>query len=317
MRVIDHIENAKKTIFSFEVLPPLKGNGIDRLFDNIDMLMEFDPKIINITSHRDEYVFKSNEQGYFERKVARKRPGTVAIAAAIKNKYNVTVVPHLVCGGFSQSETEYALFDLNFLGIHDLLLLQGDNKNKDKYPPTVGNQNNYSLDLITQVNNFNKGKLIDNDNIEPFKNSFAYGVAGYPEKHEAAPNFESDLNFLKQKVDAGADYIVTQMFFNNQHYFNFVDRCREIGITVPIIPGIKPINDKSQLTILPQIFKSEIPEDLAKELRKCDTKDKVLDLGVEWALMQSKELMQHNVPVLHFYTLFANNSVKRIAKEIF
>lgn len=317
MRVIDHIKNAKRTIFSFEVLPPLKGNDIDRLFRTIDKLIEFSPKYINITSHRDEFVFRSGENGMFERRVIRKRPGTVAVAGAIKNKYNITVVPHLICGGFSKNETEYALLDLNYLGIHDLLLLRGDFRHKDRYPAHDGEENAYAIDLIKQVNEFNHGKFIDGTKVDELKSPFKYGVAGYPEKHEEAPNIDSDIYYLKHKVDAGADYIVTQMFFDNSKYYDFVDRCRKSGIKVPIIPGLKPITLKNQINVLAQIFKTDIPEELAKEIRKCDTEEKAKELGVEWGIYQAKDLMKNNVPALHFYTMMGTESVRKIAKAIF
>ncbi len=317
MRVIDHINNASKTAFSFEVLPPLKGNNIRKLYENIDRLMEFEPKYINITSHRDEVVFFDNQNGLYERKVVRKRPGTVAVAAAIKNKYNITVVPHLICGGFSKDETEYALIDLNFLGIYDLLLLRGDFRHKDKYPKQKGLSHAYAIELIEQVNQFNDGNFLDGRKVARFPEKFTYGVAGYPEKHEEAPNIDSDIYYLKKKVDAGAEYIVSQMFFDNNKYYKFVEKCRLAGIKVPIVPGLKPITLQNQLRILPQIFKTDIPEDLAKEIRKCKTEEQVAALGVEWGIFQANDLKEHNVPVIHFYTMMAEKSVRKIAKAVF
>ena len=317
MTVAELIRSQKNTGFSFEILPPLKGNDINRVFRTIEMLKEFDPLYINITSHRDEVVFKNTEKGLFERRVIRKRPGTVAVAASIQHKYGIKVVPHIICSGFTKSETEYALIDLNFLGIHDILVLRGDNSQKERFhnPGEEGNQ--YAIDLINQINDLNQGKFLDGTLMDPFETPFSYGVAGYPEKHEEAPNMESDIFWLKQKVDAGAEYVVTQMFFDNQKYFSFVDRCREAGINVPIIPGLKPITLKNQLTVLPKIFHVDIPEPFAKELRKCKDNDEVKQVGVEWCTMQAKELKDAGVPMLHFYTMMASKSVQQVAKAVF
>jgi methylenetetrahydrofolate reductase (NADPH) len=317
MTVAELIRSQKDTGFSFEILPPLKGNDINRVFRTIEMLKEFNPLYINITSHRDEVVFKNTEKGLFERRVIRKRPGTVAVAASIQHKYGINVVPHIICSGFTKSETEYALIDLNFLGIHDILVLRGDNSQKERFlnPGEEGNQ--YAIDLINQINDLNQGKFLDGTLMDPFETPFSYGVAGYPEKHEEAPNMESDIFWLKQKVDAGAEYVVTQMFFDNQKYFSFVDRCRKAGINVPIIPGLKPITLKNQLTVLPKIFHVDIPEPFAKELRKCKDNDEVKQVGVEWSTMQAKELKDAGVPMLHFYTMMASKSVQQVAKEVF
>ncbi|MCC8155009.1 MAG: methylenetetrahydrofolate reductase [NAD(P)H] [Tannerellaceae bacterium] len=316
MRVIDLINSSRQAAFSFEILPPLKGNSIQRVYKIIDKLREFDPKYINITSHHGEFVYKTLPDGTFQKVNIRKRPGSVAIASAIQNKYGITAVPHIICKGFTKEETEYALIDLNFLGVHDLLLLRGDVKTLDP------NQNpaafhNYATDLQEQVNNFNKGVSLDGSAFEAHETPFSYGMACYPEKHEEAPNLESDIYYLKEKVKNGADYLVTQMFFDNEKYYAFVERCRAEGITVPIIPGIKPIVFKNQLTVLPKIFRSDIPEPLATELRTCKNDEEAKAIGVEWSIAQCKDLIEHGVPSLHFYTLMASDSVYKVAKEIY
>jgi len=317
MTVAELINNSKETGFSFELLPPLKGNDIDRVFKNIDLLKEFNPLYINITSHRDEMVYKDLEKGLFERRVTRKRPGTVAVAASIQHKYGINVVPHIICSGFTKSETEYALIDLNFLGIHDVLVLRGDNSQTNRFFKPEEQGNNYAIDLVHQVNEQNQGKFLDGTLMDAFETPFSYGVAGYPEKHEEAPNMDSDLFWLKQKVDAGADYIVTQMFFENSKYFEFVKKCRAIGIKVPIVPGLKPITLKNQLNVLPKIFHVDIPEAFAKEIRKCKDDVAVKQVGVEWCIQQAKELMDHKVPILHFYTMMATQSTRKVAEAIY
>ena len=317
MTVAELIKSTIQTGFSFELLPPLKGNSIAKVFNTIDQLKEFNPLYINITSHRDEMQYKDTANGLYERKVIRKRPGTVAVAASIQHRYGIKVVPHSICSGFTKSETEYALIDLNFLGIHDLLVLRGDNSSKNRFKQSSEVGNAYALDLVNQVNELNTGQFLDGTLLDAFDTPFSYGVAGYPEKHEEAPNMDSDLYWLKQKVDAGAEYIVTQMFFDNAKYFDFVKRARDMGITVPIVPGLKPVTSMNQLTVLPKIFHVDIPEDFAKEIRKCKNNDEVKQVGVEWCIQQSKELMQHNVPVLHFYTMMATNSTRKVAEAIY
>ncbi len=307
----------KETKFSFELLPPLKGNNIDKVFHTIDILKEFNPQFINITSHREEYAFETNSKGFIEKRVIRKRPGTVAVAASIQNKYGIKVIPHIISRGFTRSETEYALIDLNFLGIHDILILRGDDAHKDKYPIREDKCNQYAIELAEQVNDLNKGVFLDGTSVEPFETPFSYGVAGYPEKHEEAPNMDSDLSYLKAKVDAGAEYVMTQMFFDNQKYYDFVDKCRAAGITVPIIPGIKPVTAASQLTVLPKIFSCEIPEDFAKELRRCKNNDEVKQVGVEWCTQQALDLKKNGVPIIHFYTMMATQSVRKIAEAVY
>ncbi|MDR2824190.1 MAG: methylenetetrahydrofolate reductase [Prevotellaceae bacterium] len=315
MSVIEKINSAKRTAFSFELLPPLKGNGIDSVFGTIDKLREFDPQYINITTHRSEFVYRDKGDGTFVRVTERHRPGTVAVAAAIQNKYNITVVPHILCSGFSREETEYVLIDLQFLGITDLLLLRGDKAKRDKEFVVTGNA--HATDLQLQVNQFNIGFF---ENGEPMKNKgvpFSYGMACYPEKHDEAPNLDADLIWAKKKVDAGAEYLVTQMFFDNAKYFNFVEKCRKIGINVPIIPGIKPITLCNQLTVLPKIFHVDIPETFAHELAKCKTDEQATEAGVQWCIEQAKELKISGVPSIHFYSFMATESVRRVAKAVY
>ena len=317
MKVIDIIQGSGKTAFSFEILPPLKGNSIQKVYNVIDKLREFDPKYINITSHHSEYIYKTLPDGKMEKVNIRKRPGSVAIASAIQNKYNITAVPHIICKGFTKEETEYALIDLNFLGVYDLLLLRGDIKTLEAADANSKLYHNHATDLQEQINNFNKGIAVDGSTFEANETPFSYGMACYPEKHEEAPNMDSDIHYLKQKVANGADYLVTQMFFDNQKYYDFVERCRAEGIQVPIIPGIKPVVFKNQLTVLPKIFRSDIPEPFASELRKCNTDEEAREVGVEWCINQCKDLVAHGVPSLHFYTMMATDSVYRVAKEIY
>ena len=317
MRVIDLINSNEKTAFSFEILPPLKGTGIEKLYQTVDTLREFDPKYINITTHRSEYVYKDLGNGLFQRNRLRRRPGTVAVAAAIQNKYNITVVPHILCSGFSREETEYVLLDLQFLNITDLLVLRGDKAKHESVFTPEGDGYHHAIELQEQINNFNKGIFVDGSEMKVTNSPFSYGVACYPEKHEEAPNMESDIYYLKEKVKNGAEYLVTQMFFDNDKYYAFVDRCRAEGITVPIIPGIKPIVFKNQLTVLPKIFRADIPEPFATELRKCKDDAEAKEVGVEWCIQQCKDLIAHGVPSLHFYTMMASDSVYKIAKEIY
>ena len=317
MRIIELLKDSRKTAFSFEILPPLKGNSFLKVCHIIDKLKEFNPKYINITTHHSETSFQKMGDGQIKKVNIRKRPGTVAIAAAIQHQYGITAVPHIICKGFSKEETEYALIDLNFLGVSELLLLRGDAKKIELNALPPGESHEYTTGLIEQVNNFNRGISIDGTVFEKMETSFSYGVACYPEKHEEAPDLASDLAFLKQKIEMGAEYAVTQMFFDNQKYFDFVDKCRSEGISAPIIPGIKPIVLQYQLTVLPQIFHTEIPEALASELRKCKNDDEVKQVGIEWSINQCKELIHHGVPSLHFYTLLATDSVRRIAEAIY
>lgn len=316
MTVTELINKNERTAFSFEILPPLKGNSIQKVYNIIDKLIEFDPKYINITTHHSEYLDKEMPDGTIKRVNIRKRPGSVAIAAAIQNKYGVTAIPHIICKGFTREETEYALIDLNFLGVHNLVLLRGDTKRL--LPQQMENNNEYALDLQDQVNKFNQGIALDGDLFEKPATPFVYGMACYPEIHEDAPDMDSDIFYMKKKAENGAEYFVTQMFFDNEKYFSFVDRCRQAGITQPIIPGVKPIVLANQLTVLPKIFRSSIPEELERELLKCNGDDeKAKEVGVEWGIQQCKNLIARGVPSLHFYSLMATESVRRIAKEIF
>ena len=308
--------NEGKTAFSFELLPPLKGKSIQQVFNIVDRLKEFDPKYINITTHHSENVILKREDGSIQKRNIRKRPGTVAIAAAIQNKYNITTVPHIICKGFTKEETEYALFDLSFLGVNDLLLLRGDGSKLDSDQLSM-DSHDYSTGLQNQVNNFNKGISFDNSTFKPHERPFSYGMACYPEMHAESTDMKSELYYLKKKVDNGADYLVTQMFFDNNKYFKFVELCRNENIDVPIIPGIKPIHLKNQLNILPTIFRSAIPEALAKELKVCHTDEDAKRVGIEWAIQQCKELIDFNVPSIHFYSFMASDSVFEIAKAIY
>jgi methylenetetrahydrofolate reductase (NADPH) len=316
MKVIDHLNAAKSTLFSFEILPPLKGKSIQSIYDGIDPLMEFKPKYINVTYHREEYVFKERANGLLEKIAIRKRPGTVGICAAIMNKYHVDAVPHLICGGFSQEETENALIDLQFLGIDNVLALRGDSiKTESAFRPHPEGHA-YAVDLIKQVINMNNGNYMTEDfQLEP--TNFCIGTAGYPEKHFEAMNMSTDLHYLKQKIDAGAEYIVTQMFFDNKKFFDFVDACRAYGITVPILPGLKPIKTLAHTTVLPKLFHIDFPEALSKELLKCKSNDEVKKVGIEWGIQQSKELKAMNVPGIHYYTMSNSDEVKAIASEVF
>lgn len=316
MKVIDILKKSEKTLFSFELLPPLKGSKGDKLYSTIDQLLEFDPKYINITTHRDEYEFRTREDGLIEKRVVRKRPGTVAIAAAIQHKYGIPVVPHILCGGFSRSETEHVLIDLDFLGIENVLALRGDGLKQESVftPEKDGNKN--ANELVEQIVALGKSQYLDPDLKNKASLDFCIGVAGYPEKHFEAPNLDTDLRYLKQKVDAGADYIVTQMFFENEKYFSFVNRCRQMGINVPIIPGIKPIAVQNQLTVLPKIFRIDFPNQLANELEKCRNNDDAKKVGTEWAIYQAKDLISKGVPSLHVYTYGITDNVTEIMKAV-
>ena len=317
MKVTEHFKNAKDTLFSFEILPPLKGQTLKGLFDHIDPLMEFKPPFIDVTYHREEYVYKQRENGLLEKRSTRKRPGTVGICAAIQNHYKVDTVPHLICGGFSKEETENALIDMHFLGIDNVLALRGDCvKSESRFVPEPDGHH-YASELVTQISGMNKGIYLDDDQQDTSQTNFCIGVAGYPEKHFESPNGKADLRWLKQKVELGAEYIVTQMFFDNKKYFDFVASCREIGITVPILPGLKPITTKTQLTLLPSLFHLEIPDELASELEHCKDNKEATVLGIDWAVQQSKELMKAGVPCLHFYSMGKSDSVKRIAEQLF
>ncbi len=316
-KVTEHIKEAKQPLFSFEILPPLKGQSIHQLFEAIEPLMEFKPTFIDVTYHREEYVYKKRENGLLERTTTRKRPGTVGICAAVMNRFKVDAVPHLICGGFSKEETEDALIDLDFLGIDNVLVLRGDPiKSEGKFVPEPDGHH-YASDLMEQVVRLNRGCYLDEELDEASPTDFCIGVAGYPEKHFEAPNFEKDLHYLKQKVDNGAEYIVTQMFFDNQKFFSFVKKCREMGIDVPIIPGLKPITTKKHLTILPSIFHIDLPKDLVSAVEKCKDNKQVKEVGIEWGIQQSKELIKFGVPCLHYYSMSRSTAVKNIAAALF
>ncbi|TRZ77919.1 MAG: methylenetetrahydrofolate reductase [NAD(P)H] [Chitinophagaceae bacterium] len=317
MHVTEHLAKAKDTLVSFEVLPPLKGKTITSLYEHLDPLMEFNPSWINVTYHRSETMFKKQADGTFEKIDVRKRPGTVGICAAIMNHYNIDAVPHIICGGFTKRETEDALIDLQFLGIDNALILRGDAaKNEASFEPEV-NGNKYAIDLLKQVGQLNQGIYLDKDILNGGKTNFCMGVAGYPEKHFEAPNFEIDLQKTKDKVDAGAEYIMTQMFFDNSKFLAYIKACRDAGITVPIIPGLKPITNKKQLTILPRIFHVDIPTDLSNAINKCKTDADCEKVGTEWLIQQSKELKAAGVPVLHYYTLGKPKVIKDVVKAVF
>ena len=317
MKITDHIINANgKTLFSFEIIPPKKGKNIQELYDNIDPLMEFKPPFIDVTTSREEYVYIEKE-GLLDRKITRMRPGTVGICAAIKHKYDVDTVPHVLCGGFTKEETEYLLVDCHYLGIENVMALRGDAMSHQKYFEAAKGGHQYAKDLVNQIQNLNCGKYLHDVIEADDKSDFCIGVAGYPEKHIEAPSLQTDLKRLKEKVEAGADYVVTQMFFDNKKYFDFVEAARKEGINVPIIPGIKPIAVKKHLQLLPQVFKIDLPEDLIKGIENCKTNKEVRQVGVEWAIQQSKELLQANVPVLHYYSMGKSDNVKAIAKHIF
>jgi methylenetetrahydrofolate reductase (NADPH) len=316
MKVTDHIEQANGTLFSFEILPPLKGKSIQSIYEGIDPLMEFKPKFVNVTYHREEFIYKERENGLLEKIAIRKRPGTVGICAAIMNKYDVDAIPHLICGGFSKEETENALIDLQFLGIDNVLALRGDSiKTESSFRPHKEGHE-FAVDLIHQISDMNNGNyMMDDVQLEP--TNFCIGAAGYPEKHFEAMNLETDLLNVKRKVNAGASYIVTQMFFDNSKFFRFVDACRNAGITVPIIPGVKPVKTLTHISFLPKFFHIDYPIELSTELLKCKDNKDVEQVGIEWGIQQSKELKAHGVPCIHYYTMSNSTSVQKIAREVF
>lgn len=318
MKVTEHIQNANgKPLFSFEILPPLKGQNIQSIFDSIDPLMEFNPPFIDVTYHREEYEFKELENGLLQKKVVKKRPGTVGICAGIQNKYQVDAIPHILCGGFTKEDTENLLIDLDFLGIDNVVALRGDAVKSEIYFKPEKEGHTYASELVTQISNLNKGIYLDEDLQNSTKTDFCIGVAGYPEKHMEAPSMDSDIHFLKQKIKNGADYIITQMFFDNQKFFDFVAKCRAAGITVPIIPGLKPIATKKQLNLIPHRFKVDLPDDLIMAVVKAKDNHQVKQIGIEWCIEQSKGLVKAGIPVLHYYSMGKAENIKAIAKEIF
>ena len=318
MKVTQHIENANgKPLFSFEILPPLKGQNIQSIFDSIDPLMEFNPPFIDVTYHREEYEFKELPSGLLQKKVVKKRPGTVGICAGIQNKYNVDAIPHILCGGFTREDTENLLIDLDFLGIDNVVALRGDALKNEIYFKAEKDGNEYASELVTQICNLNKGIYLDEDLKNSAQTNFCIGVAGYPEKHMEAPSFDSDIHFLKQKIHNGADYIVTQMFFDNKKFFDFVAKCRQEGITVPIIPGLKPLATKKQLNQIPLRFSIDLPDELIMEVVKAKDNDAVRQIGIEWCTAQSKELLAAGIPVLHYYSMGKADNIKQIAQALF
>lgn len=318
MKVTEHIEQAiGKTLFSFEIVPPQKGQNIQELYNNIDPLMEFKPPFIDVTTSREEFVYLQKDNGLLDRKITRMRPGTVGICASLKHKYNVDAIPHVLCGGFSKEETEYLLVDCHYLGLDNVMALRGDARKDEQYFKAVNGGNTYASDLVKQINDLNQGKYLHEIIETPYKSDFCVGVAGYPEKHLESPSLESDLRRLKEKVDAGADYIVTQMFFDNQKYFDFVTKAREFGIYVPIIPGIKPIAIERHLQVLPQVFRLDLPDILVNEIEKCKTNKEIRQVGIDWAINQSKELIASGVPVVHYYSMGKSDNIKKIASEVF
>jgi methylenetetrahydrofolate reductase (NADPH) len=318
MKVTEHIQNASgKPLFSFEILPPLKGQNIQSIFDSIDPLMEFNPPFIDVTYHREEYEFKEMPNGLLQKKIVKKRPGTVGICAGIQNKYEVDAIPHILCGGFTKEDTENLLIDLDFLGIDNVVALRGDAVKSEIYFKPEKEGHAYASELVTQISNLNKGIYLDEDLQNSTKTDFCIGVAGYPEKHMEAPSLDSDIHFVKQKIKNGADYIITQMFFDNKKFFDFVAKCRAAGITVPIIPGLKPIATKKQLNLIPHRFSLELPDDLIMEVVKAKDNDAVRQIGIEWCTQQSKELVAAGIPVLHYYSMGKAENVKAIAREVF
>jgi methylenetetrahydrofolate reductase (NADPH) len=318
MKVTQHIEKANgKTQFSFEILPPLKGQNIQCIFDGIDPLMEFKPPFIDVTYHREEYEFKELPNGLLEKKIVKKRPGTVGICSAIQNKYGVDAIPHILCGGFTKEDTENFLIDMDFLGIDNVVALRGDAVKSEIYFKPEKDGNVYASELVTQINNLNNGIYLDADLQNTNKTDFCIGVAGYPEKHMEAPSMDSDIYFMKQKIKNGADYIITQMFFDNQKFFEYVEKCRAAGITVPIIPGLKPIATKKQLNLIPHRFKVDLPDDLIMAVVKAKDNEAVKEIGIEWCISQSKELVKAGIPVLHYYSMGKAENIKAIAGEVF
>lgn len=318
MKVIDHIEKSQgKTQFSFEILPPLKGQDIQSIFDNIDPLMEFNPPFIDVTYHREEYVYKEQKDGLLKKQVVKKRPGTVGICAAIQNKYQVDAIPHILCGGFSKEDTENFLIDLGFLGIDNVMALRGDAVKSETYFKPEKEGHAYASELVSQIKALNEGTYLDDELLNTSKTDFYIGVAGYPEKHMEAPSMDSDIHFLKEKIKNGAGYIVTQMFFDNQKFFDFVEKCRSEGITVPIIPGLKPIATKKQLNLIPHRFHVDLPDDLIMEVVKCKDNKAVRQVGIEWCTQQSKELIKAGVPFLHYYSMGKSSNIHQIASEVF
>ncbi|MAJ32108.1 MAG: methylenetetrahydrofolate reductase [NAD(P)H] [Flavobacteriaceae bacterium] len=317
MKVTEHIVQADKCLFSFEILPPLKGQDINAIYHTVENLLEFNPPFIDVTYHREEYQYVEKAGGLLEKRVVRKRPGTLGICAALQSKYDVDMVPHVLCGGFTKEDTENFLIDLDFLGINNVVALRGDAVSTEVYFKPEQQGHSYASELVAQINGLNKGHYLDEELKHSHATDFCIGVGGYPEKHMEAPSLENDIAFLKQKVDSGADYIITQMFFDNQKYFEFVDRCRKEGINCPIIPGLKPISTIKQLSLLPHRFHVDLPQDLIQAVESCSSNTQVKEVGIEWCIAQSQELIQAGVPVLHYYTMSRSDNIHKIAKAIF
>lgn len=316
MKITQHIAEAKSTLFSFELLPPLKGENIQRIHQTVERLMEFDPAFVDVTYHREEYVYHEVQSGLLQKRTVRKRPGTVGICAAISHKYNIDTVPHIICGGFTKEETENALIDLDFVGVDNVLVLRGDPIRSEGRFKAEADGHSYAIDLLNQVADMNRGKYLDPDLKNSNATQFCIGVAGYPEKHFEAPNLASDLRWLKRKVEDGAEYVITQMFFDNAAYFDFVAKCRKQGIDIPILPGLKPLTTKGQLNSLPQNFHVNLPDELVDLVERAKTKEAVKEIGVEWCIRQAKELKDAGVPGLHFYTMGKADPTAQIAKAV-
>ncbi|MGV8994802.1 MAG: methylenetetrahydrofolate reductase [NAD(P)H] [Flavobacterium sp.] len=318
MKVIEHIAKAEnKSLFSFEILPPLKGQNIQSIFDSIDPLMEFNPPFIDVTYHREEFEYKEHPNGLLQKKIVKKRPGTVGICAAIQNKYQVDAIPHILCGGFTKEDTENFLIDIDFLGIQNVMALRGDAIKSEIYFTAEKEGHTYASELVEQIDNLNNGIYLDSDLQNSASTNFCIGVAAYPEKHMEAPSLDSDIRYLKQKIAKGAEYIITQMFFDNAKYFEFVRRCRAEGISIPIIPGLKPIATKKQLNLIPHRFSLELPDCLINEIDKAADNIAVKEIGIEWCIAQSKELIAAGIPVLHYYSMGKSENIKQIAKAVF
>lgn len=317
MKVTEHIAQAEQCLFSFEILPPLKGQDINAIYHTVENLLEFNPPFIDVTYHREEYQYVEKPGGLLEKRVVRKRPGTLGICAALQSKYDIDMVPHVLCGGFTKEDTENFLIDLDFLGINNVVALRGDAVPTEVYFKPEKQGHSYASELVAQINGLNKGHYLDEELKHSHTTDFCIGVGGYPEKHMEAPSLDKDIAFLKQKVEAGADYIITQMFFDNQKYFEFVKRCREEGINCPIIPGLKPISTIKQLSLLPHRFHVDLPQDLIQAVEACSSNAQVKEVGVEWCIAQSKELIEAGVPVLHYYTMSRSENIHKIAKAIF
>jgi len=318
MKVTDHISKANgKSLFSFEILPPLKGQHVKSIFDSIDPLMEFNPPFIDVTYHREEYIYKELENGLLKKQVVKKRPGTVGICAAIQNRYQVDAIPHILCGGFTKEDTENFLIDLDFLNINNVMALRGDAVKSETYFRPEKEGHRYASQLVEQIEDLNQGRYLDDELLNSSETNFCIGVAGYPEKHAEAPSLDSDIHFLKKKIKKGASYIVTQMFFDNSKFFEFEKKCRDEGITVPIIPGLKPISTKKQLNLIPHRFNVDLPDDLIMELIKCKDNAEASQVGIEWCIAQSIELQKAGIPVLHYYSMGKSDNIRAIASKVF